>query len=433
MVTAKPEVELTVSRIVAGGAGMAELDGRKVFVPLTAPGERVRARLVLSKRDYAVARLQEVLEPSPHRRAPRCPLFGRCGGCQFQHLVPDEQLRVKREMVADALRRIGRLDLPVAPVLPAPDEWHYRNKTQYAVGIDRGPRVGFFVTGTHRIVPAEPCFLHPARFDAARRACADWLCGAAAQAYREHDHTGNLRHLALRTDGRRTIALVATRTRRISVELVERLAATPGVDAIVQNVNPEPGNRIFGPETRPILGEPGLEYELAGRRLRVSPTAFFQVNTAQAETIVALVRERLGDRRWTRIADLYCGVGAFALAVSDLAEQVTGVESSPVAVADARRNAELAGAGNAEFTEGDAAFLPADIGPADAVILDPPRKGVSRELIAALGAARPGRIVYVSCDPATLARDLALLGKTGYRAGDVQPVDMFPQTAQSSP
>lgn len=429
MVTPGTEVEFTVDRIVAGGVGLAGLDGRKVFIPLTVPGERVRARLVLVKRDYAVARLTAVADPSPARRLPRCPLFGRCGGCQLQHLDPEEQLRAKRELVADALRRIGRLDLPVAPVLPAPDEWHYRNKTQYAVSGARHPQVGYYAAGTHRVIPADTCFLHPARFDAARRACADWLDGAAAQAYREHDHTGNLRHLTLRTDGRRTIALITSRTQRIPVELVERLAAVPGVDAIVHNVNAEPGNRILGPETRPIHGEPGLEYELAGHRLCVSPTAFFQVNTAQAGAVVSLVRARLGDRHWARIADLYCGVGAFALALSDLADRITGVEIEPAAVADARHNAELNGRANVEFIAGDAASLPVGIAPQDAVLLDPPRKGASRELIAVLTRARPTRIIYVSCDPATLARDLALLTQAGYRAHDIQPVDMFPQTA----
>lgn len=423
-------VELAVDRVVAGGAGMATLDGRKVFVPFSAPGERVRVRLITTKRDYAVARLDAVLEPSPHRRPPPCPLFGRCGGCQLQHIGYDEQLRVKQGIVADALRRIGRLELPVAPVVPAPDEWHYRNKTQYAVGFERGPVIGYYYAGTHRIIAADTCPLHPPRFDAARRAAAGWLEGAAGEAYREDSHSGNVRHLILRTDGTRTVATVATRTREIDAELIRRLQAVPEVGAVVQTVNPERTNRILGVQTRPILGEPGLEYTLAGNRLRVFPTAFFQVNTVQAEALAALVRARLAGRQWPQVIDLYSGVGALALAVADLAGRVIGVELDRDAVADARANAELNSRGNVEFREADieTSQLPA-VGADDAVILDPPRRGAGRELLAALVAARPARVIYVSCDPATLARDLAVLAAAGYRAASVEPLDMFPQTA----
>ncbi|MFO7675144.1 MAG: 23S rRNA (uracil(1939)-C(5))-methyltransferase RlmD [bacterium] len=425
---ARGAVELRVGPVVAGGSGLAELDGRKVFVPFAAPGEKVRARITTSKRDYAVARLDAVLEPSPARREPPCPLFGRCGGCRLQHLGYEEQLAVKRGIVADALRRIARLEAEVAPVIASPGEWHYRNKTQYAVGFFRGPRVGFYAEASHHIIVPDACLLHPPAFDAARRACADWLADEPDATYREDEHSGSIRHLVLRTDGTRTIALVATRTRDIAPGLVERLRAAPGISAVCQTRNPERTNRVLGPETRPVAGEPELEFRLAGRRLAVSPAAFFQVNTAQAGTLARLVRAGLAGPQPGHLLDLYSGVGAFALAAADLAGRVTGLELDPVAVADARRNAELNGLENVEFREADADRL-AELPACDAVILDPPRKGASRELLAAIAAARPGRVIYVSCDPATLARDLALLVAAGYRLARVEPVDMFPQTA----
>lgn len=434
MVAGRDPVELTVARLVAGGSGMAELDGRKVFVPFTAPGERVRARLTVSKRDYAVAELDGIIEPSPHRREPRCRYFGRCGGCQLQHLGYEEQLRVKADIVSDALRRIGRLKTRVAPVVPSPGEWHYRNKTQYAVGLDarRRPVVGYYRAGTHHIIPAETCPLHPPAFDAARRVLANHLRGTAGEAYDERTHQGKIRHLVLRTNGARTVAVVASRSRRLDPELVQRFQEQAGIDAVARTLNPNRTNRVLGPETTPVSGEPVLEYELDINRLRVSPESFFQVNTTQARTLVRLVHDRLADRRWDVVVDLYSGVGALALAVADLADRVVGIEIDTAAVADATKNARANGRDNVEFRPGDAETLPADAlpgGSGTAVILDPPRKGAGHELLAALVAARPGRVIYVSCDPATLARDLALLVASGYQLTSVEPLDMFPQTA----
>ncbi|MBN2537467.1 23S rRNA (uracil(1939)-C(5))-methyltransferase RlmD [candidate division WOR-3 bacterium] len=421
-------VELAVDRVVAGGAGLAEHEGRKVFVPFAAPWERVRARLVSSKRDYAVARIEEVLEPSPVRVEPRCPLYGRCGGCQFQHISSEGQLVVKKLVLADALQRIGKVFTVVRNCAGSSEPWHYRNKTQYPLAEGPRPLVGFYRAGTHQVIDAPACLVHPPAFDRLRRDFVDALERSREPVYDERSHRGNVRHLIVRGTGRELLAIVVTRTGRLAPTLVESLAASPGVAGVVQNINPDRTNRILGPRFRVFAGRDYLEQRILGRRLRVSAPSFFQVNTAAAEALCRKVLKHLAPTGAEHVLDLFSGVGMLTLAVAGFVRRVTGIELDPDAVKDAQSNAAANDIPNCDFVCGDVDRAIEAVEHADAVVIDPPRKGCAPATLDRVAALRPKRIVYVSCHPATLARDLARLAGHGYRVRDVEPVDMFPQT-----
>lgn len=419
-------MELAVDRVVAGGAGLAEHGGRKVFVPLAAPWERVRARVVVSKRDYAVARIEQVLEPSPVRVEPRCPLYGHCGGCQLQHVSHEGQLVIKKLVINDALQRIGHVFTVVRNCAGSPTPWHYRNKTQYPLAPDA--RVGFFRAGTHRVVDAPECLLHPTAFDDLRRTFVDSLGAGRESIYDERSHRGNIRHLVVRGNGAQLLALVVTRTGRLSTRLVDRLAAAPGAAGVVHSINPDRTNRILGRRFQVLAGQDHLVQAVLDKRLRVSAPSFFQVNTDQAETLCRKVLKQLAPDGSEHVLDLFSGVGMLSLAIAGFVGNVTGVELDPDAVGDARHNAAENNAPNCRFECGDVDRLIESVDRADAVIIDPPRKGCKPGTLHRIAALRPHRIVYVSCHPATLARDIAILSEQGYRLRDVEPVDMFPQT-----
>lgn len=435
-------VELTVDRIVAGGNGLAQLDGLKVFVPFSAPQERLRCRIKVRKNDYAVAEITEILEPSPLRVQPACPLFGQCGGCQLQHLSYEGQLVAKKLIVNDALQRLGRVFVPVRGISGPTHPWRYRNKTQYPVQGSRSEasghrpqaidlRIGFFRRESHSLLDVPVCLLHPEQFDRLRVMFSDALIASGETGYDERNHKGNIRHLILRCaepEAKEILALVVTRTASLSPHVVERLVNQTGVIGVVQAVNPSRTNRILGDKLVPLAGKSTLTHRILDKTFRVSASSFFQVNSKATENLCRKVLKYAAPEGNETVLDLYCGVGMLSLVLAGFTEQVIGVEIEGSAVEDALYNAELNAADNIRFLSGNVDDVIGTIERADIVVLDPPRKGCSPDTLFRITGLKPKRIVYVSCNPATLARDLGLLEQQGYAATDVEPVDMFPQT-----
>lgn len=434
------EITVTVHGLGSSGEGVARYEGLTIFVPGGAPGDRLLARVQEVKKNYARAALVRVEEPSPDRVAPPCPVVGECGGCQLQHIAYAAQLRLKRQQVADALERLGKLSgVTVHPTLGMADPWHYRNKAQFPVGWRAGRVIaGFFAPGTHRVVDIDQCQIqHPLgnRIMAEVKALAERY---GVRIYDERTHTGVLRHVLARV-GRGTgeaMAVLVTNGpdfphgREIARELMARI---PGLVSVVQNINPARTNVVLGRESRVLAGKEHITDYIGDLEFKISPVSFFQVNPAQTEVLYGKALEYAGLTGTETVIDLYCGIGTISLFLARRCREVIGIEWVEEAVADARQNAALNGIQNARFIAGDAAVeMPRLAGKgvrADVIVLDPPRKGCDEPVLEAVARMAPRRVVYVSCNPASLARDLGRLAGMGYRTAEVQPVDMFPHTA----
>jgi 23S rRNA (uracil1939-C5)-methyltransferase len=391
---------LSLTDMAYGGEAVGRFEGKAIFVPQAIPGETVQVQVVLDKGRFARARLLDILTPSPYRVSPPCPYFGVCGGCHWQHVEYHAQLEYKRSIVLSQLQRIaGLADADVRPTLGMDNPWHYRNHVQFAVSEDGG--LGFMAGGSHRVVAIEHCLLMQALLEELYEALDIELPG--------------LRRLTLR-------AGVNTGERMIIVEMAQDEPPEIEVDLPISFV-------LLLSDGTPVtlLGSAHIHERLAGRMYRVSAPSFFQVNTEQAETLVATVRTYLDATVDDTVVDAYCGVGTFALQVANAAGQVVGLESSTAALADAVANAQ--GVDNVRFVHGPVvdSLNILDL-KAPLAVLDPPREGVGPEVVAALARLAVQRIVYVSCDPATLARDVKDMLLAGYVLREVQPVDLFPQT-----
>lgn len=433
------------------GEGVGRVDGFTLFVPGALPGERVRVQVGKLKKQFGYARLVEVLERSAERVEPPCPVYDNCGGCQLQHLDYAAQLRWKRQTVVDSLERIGKLRMDavtVHPTLGMDEPWRYRNKAQVPVGPDAGASAGedggaglvtgFYALGSHRIVDTEACLIQPERSNAAVQAVRRIAGELGIAAYDEERRSGVLRHVVVRigaATGELMIVLVTASDRLPHRdELCRRLAAAmPGVSSICQNVNAARTQVVFGEQTRVLWGSDVIHDEIGGVRFAISARSFYQVNPAQTEVLYGKALEYAALTGEESVIDAYCGIGTISLFLARRARRVYGVEIVPEAVADARRNAALNGIGNVEFAVGAAeTVMPRwrEQGiAADVIVVDPPRKGCDPALLDTIVRMRPQRVVYVSCNPATLARDLRVLEDGGYRLVEVQPVDMFPWTA----
>ncbi len=435
-------LELEIKGLTHDADGVGPAGGLAVFVPRALPGEVVRVRVTEVRKNHARARLLEVTRPSPRRLEPPCPVYAECGGCQLQHLNARGQLEYKTGLVTDALRRLGGLDgVVVRPAIGMEDPWRYRNKAQFPVAAGPGGRGlvgGIYARGTHRLVPVNECLIqHPLNNTMLQVALE--LAGRHRIApYDEDGHTGVLRHVlarATRATGE-AMAVFVTRTRDLPAarDLArELMARVPQVVCVAHNTNPRRTNVILGERTRLVLGRPYVEEVLGGLRFRISPTSFFQVNPAQTEVLYSRAVDYAALGGGETVVELYSGIGAISLFLARRAARVTGVEVVPEAVRDAVANARLNGVANVSFIEGPAERVLPELAAggvrAEVVVLDPPRRGCEPRVLEAVGRLRPDRVVYVSCNPATLARDLARLAGLGYRVREVQPVDMFPQTA----
>ena len=425
------ELELTVDALAFGGDGIARADGYVVFVAGAIPGDRVRARVFKAKRAYGHARVVELLEPSPERIPPAADH----PGAPWQVLPYERQLAVKAEQVEDALRRIGRLDgFTLEPIVPAVQEWRYRNKLEYSFGTgpDGGLVCGFHAPGRwDEIVALDDCLLASERGNAAREQVLAW---ARAEGLRAHDRRtgeGTLRNLVVR-EGRRTGEVQVRLVVAPGALPTPSLTAAVAADSLLVTTTDALGETTALGETELLAGSDAIEEELADLRFRISPLAFFQTNTEMAERLYGVAAELADLRGPERLFDLYSGSGTIGLVLSARVAQVYGVELVEESVADAINNARLNGIDNARFYAGDVRLalreLVEQAGRPDVVVVDPPRAGLSKKAVRRVIEAAPRKIVYVSCNPTTLAPNAAQLAEAGYAVRRVRPVDMFPQT-----
>jgi 23S rRNA (uracil1939-C5)-methyltransferase len=433
------EIELHVDSLAYGGNGVARLNGFVVFVRRGLPGDTVRARVTKVKRSHAEAIAVDVVEPSPQRVHALCAHFPACGGCRFQDLAYDAQLDAKHEQVREALRRIGGIaEPPVEPIVPAESQFFYRNKLEYSfTATPEGPALGFHRAGRwDEVLEIDKCWLTTDLGNAIRGAVRDWAREERLEAYGQAEHSGYLRHLVVR-EGRNTgqvlIQLVTAAGERFDRDqFVEVLRRFPEVRSIHWAVNETPAEVTNLPTTL-LWGDDAIEEQLCGLRFRVRPNAFLQTNTAMAERLYALAGEFAGLTGGETVYDLYCGIGTIGLTLASRALTVWGVEVSEESVACALENAELNGITNAAFFAGETADSLAELseraGNPDVVVVDPPRAGLSNKAVRRLGRLEALKIVYVSCNPTTLAGNVKELAASwGYRLERVQPVDMFPHT-----
>lgn len=480
-VTVDEVVTVEISGLGHAGEGVGRLEGFAVFIPDALPGDVVRARITEVKKNYARAGLLEVVTPSPERVAGKCPVHRECGGCQLQHMAYRAQLDWKRQRVVDALERIGGFAVAcvgqvdgdarggdpgepagpgvnaaqvgiggpgrdaageavrVLPTLGMEHPWHYRNKAQYPVGMSNGRVVmGFFARGTHEIVESPECYIeHPVN-TRIMKVSARILDALGISVYDERTGRGVVRHVLSRVSfatGEAMVVLVTNGRElpRRDEFIAQLTAAVPQVVSISQNVNTAFTNVILGRETIHLWGKDHIVDKIGDLKFKISPRSFFQVNPVQTEVLYRKAREYADLSGGELVVDAYCGIGTIALFLADKADRVVGIEEVPEAIEDARENAGLNGVHNAEFHVGRVEDVLPDmvrrgLRP-DVVVLDPPRAGCERAVLEAIAAAEVPRVVYVSCNPSSLARDLAVLREKGYRTVEVQPVDMFPHTS----
>jgi 23S rRNA (uracil1939-C5)-methyltransferase len=424
------ELELTVHDLAFGGAGVARLDGYVVFVRGAVPGDRVRAVVTKRKKAYAEARAVDILEPGPDR----IPAVADHPGAPWQVLPYERQLAVKADQVADALRRIGRLEgFELEPIVPAVEQWRYRNKLEYSFGaVDDQLVCGFHAPGSwERIEPIEDCLLASEAGNAAREAALAWCRQRGLRAYDRRAQTGLLRNLVVR-EGRRTGELQVRIVTSDEPVAFDGFAEAVGADSVLWTRALDVGETTAGGITEVLHGTDAIEEELGGLRFRVSADAFFQTNTEMAERLYAVAAEYAGLQGWERVYDLFCGIGTVALSLAARAGEVWGLEIVEEAIADAIANARANEIANARFFAGDVRLALRELvqraGRPDVLVVDPPRAGLSGKVVRRVIEAAPSRIVYVSCNPTTLAPNAAQLVEAGYALRRVRPVDMFPQT-----
>jgi 23S rRNA (uracil1939-C5)-methyltransferase len=438
-VTKDQEVELHVDSLAFGGNGVARLNGFVVFVRRGLPGDTVRARVTKVKRSHAEALAVELLEPGPQRVEAPCAHYPACGGCRFQDLAYDAQLAAKESQVAEALRRIGGIaEPPLEPIVPAVSQFHYRNKLEYSfTQLADGPTLGFHRAGRwDEVLEIEKCWLTTDLGNAIRNAVRDWAREERLQAYDQATAEGYLRHLVVR-EGRNTgqalVQLVTAPGERFEAGyFVEVLRRFPEVRSIHWAVNDTPAE-VTNLPTRLLWGEEAIEEQLCGLRFRVRPNAFLQTNTAMAERLYELARDAAALTGRETLYDLYCGIGTIGLVLAGQALTVWGVDVSEESVACALENADLNGITNAAFFAGNVGQsleeLAERAGPPDVAVVDPPRAGLAGKALRRIGRLGPPRLVYVSCNPTTLAGDTKQLAADwGYRLERATPVDMFPHT-----
>ena len=428
--------EAVITDYTAEGQGIAHIEGITVFIPNAIAGERVRVRIETVRKTWAAGKITELLEKSPHRVNRQCPVAKLCGGCDFWHMDYEEETRLKADRVKTCLNRLAGEQFEKIPILAAPALCGYRNKAQYPVASKKG-RVyaGFFRAGTHDVVENSRCLILPEETDRVKDAVIDYANQYRVSAYDEAAHTGLLRHIYVRrgaVSGQVLVCLVANgRTLPHVPELVARLQKIPGFTTLVLSVNTKKGNAVLGEEFITLYGPGYIEDTLCGLNFRLSPRSFYQVNHAQAQRLYQAAIQLADISKEDLVLDLYCGVGTITLAMAGAAGKVMGVEVVPQAIEDAKDNAVRNGIGNAEFFCGDAgeaalALEAKGIHP-DVITVDPPRKGLNADTIEAVTRMNPKRLVYVSCDPATLARDTALLKQRGFRVEKAMAADLFPR------
>lgn len=447
-------IEIEIEDIAAGGEGVGKVDGFVLFVPGAAPGDRLEVELVALKKKYGRGRIVKIVKPSRRRVKPPCPVYEACGGCQFQHLDYDSQLTIKTKMVRDAIEHLGSLDgVEIKPCKGMKTPWAYRNKALMMVAgrpylqskmaapgeppAQRlRPYFGFYAQRTHRVVPIDECLIQSSENNHLLQSARNMVERLQWEPFSETTGKGLLRYVVARTTrrGESLLILVASQPNlpHIKEFLSDVRRRVPNLKGVMVNLNPHPTNVVLGSTTRVVWGQDHLLEEVGGLKFRISPTSFFQVNTWGLETIYKCLDEALPIHRKDAVLDMYCGVGSMALYLARRARRVVGIDSCAPAIEDAIINSDLNELKNTFFAAGATEkVLPRLYQQGErfaAAVLDPPRKGCAPEVLNTVHRMRIPKLVYISCNPATLARDLGILKDLGYRTDGVQPIDMFPQT-----
>jgi 23S rRNA (uracil1939-C5)-methyltransferase len=432
-------IEVIFEDLTHDGAGVAKVEGYPLFVPNGLPGEKAKIKVIKVNKGYGFGRLMEITEDSPYRVEPECPIYKECGGCQLQHMSYEGQLKAKEKQVSDVLQRIGKLEnVKVHPVIGMENPWRYRNKAQVPIGENEGGLIGgFYQQRSHQIIDMKACIIQQEKNDEVVKKVKEICNINGVRAYDEQKHKGELRHIMARyglKSGEVMVVLV-TRTNELTgkKKIIEEIAKRiPGVKSIVQNINSKKTNVIFGDETKVLWGEEVIYDSIGDIKFAISARSFYQVNPEQTKVLYDRALEYADLTGEENVIDAYCGIGTISLFLAQKARKVYGVEIVPEAIEDAKKNAELNGISNVEFAVGEAETVIPEWYEngvvADVLVVDPPRKGCDDKLLQTIINMKPKKVVYVSCNPATLARDLRVLEDGGYQTVEVQPVDMFPQT-----
>ena len=431
-------IELEITDITNDGNGIGRFDGAAVFVPLTAPGDKIKARIVKVLSKYSFGIIEEMLSPAECRIDTDCPVFKKCGSCSLRHISYERELEIKNGWVQENMRRIGKLDVTLPPAVPSPLENRYRNKAIYPIRRENGKAVaGFFAKRSHRLIELDDCLLHPEFFGDICKAFCRWMDENNVSAYDEEKHTGLVRSLFIRhaeATGQIMVTVIAN-GKSLPNEATLAPALTllfPNIVSVILNVNTEKTNVLLGKSCRTLWGSDSMTDTLCGLSFSISPLSFYQVNRQGAQRLYGIAAEFAELKGDETLLDLYCGAGTIGLSMAKSVKNLIGVEVIPAAIENAKHNANQNGIENARFICGDAADaakLLAEEGlRPDVIVLDPPRKGCAQELIETVVEMAPERVVYVSCDSATAARDAAIFATLGYKAEKIQAVDMFPRT-----
>lgn len=433
------KIELTIDSVNHNGEGIGRYKGIAVFVPFTVPGEKVIVEITELKKNYALARLINHIEVSGQRVNPRCPVFDSCGGSQFQHIDYRLQLELKRKLVEDTLRRIGKItDVTVAETLGMAEPWAYRNKAQFQVSmVNDKIKLGFFEEGSHALVPTTECLLTDKQISDIAAMIEGLLNKYRVPVYDWEHGRGLLRHVVVRKGWAtsKVMVVLVTSGEKFAEQFIlarEMKSRVPQIASVVRNINNSPSRVVFGKDNQLLAGQMTITDQLDGLTFTISPTSFYQVNSRQTGVLYAKALEFANLTGSETVLDVYCGIGTISLFLARKAGRVFGFEVSSDAVRDAAENARNNKIYNVEFISGRAEerlpkLVQMGVNP-EVVVVDPPRQGIEKRALQAIADMAPDRIVYISCDPATMARDLNFLSYRGYRTQKVQPVDMFPQT-----
>jgi 23S rRNA (uracil1939-C5)-methyltransferase len=440
--TVEKNMEYTIDIVSMGyeGEGVGKLDGFPIFVQGALPGERVRVKIVKTSKGHAFGKLLEIIEGSGHRTEPICGIYKRCGGCQLQHLSYSEQLNFKTDRVKDCMERIGKLEeFIIHPTIGMTEPYRYRNKVQLPVGEKNGEiQIGFYAPRSHDIIDMSVCHIQDEVADKVVRLTRQWMKDYNIMPYDANQDKGIIRHIMIRrgfVTGEVMVVLV-TRGEKLAhrdsfIELIR--GNIEGIKSIIQNINNKNTNVILGFENKTLYGSGTISDYIGKFKFNISPLSFFQVNPVQTQILYEKALEYANLTGEETVFDAYCGTGTITLFLSQRAKKVYGVEIIPEAIENAIENARVNKVENVEFLVGKSEEMIPDLVKkgvkADVVVVDPPRKGCERSLLDTISEMNPRRIVYVSCDPSTLARDLSILESYGYRTKEVQPVDMFPHTS----
>lgn len=438
MVNKNDEFMLKITGYTSEGGGVGKYDGQAIFVENTAVGDEILCHIIKAKKNYAVGKVIKLIKPSKNRIEPECDCFKSCGGCSYGHITYEEELRLKEQKVKDAFTHIGGLSPKFMPIIPSPSTTRYRNKAQYPVKRENGIlKIGFYAKKSHRVIDCDDCLLQPVEFSRIIEIIRSWINKFNITVYNEEIEMGLIRHIYLRkafATGEIMVCVVANGAELPhSNRLVEALKDVDGFKSLLLNTNTAKTNVVLGPTEKPIYGDGFITDILCGVKVKISPLSFYQVNHDGAQLLYNKAADYAAPSGKEDILDLYCGAGTIGLSMATKVKSLIGVEIIPEAIEDAKENALLNGISNARFICGDASLaaerLKSEGIAPQTVILDPPRKGCAKELLETVADISPERIVYVSCDSATLARDAKHLEALGYTAIEVTPVDMFPRTA----